>query len=66
MAVYQQTRMPTVSLPNGCRSLPIELLQIGVGARIGVSDGRSPMLRAANAAGMIIPVSLIQWTWSES
>ncbi len=26
MACYQQTKLPTVSLPNGCRSLPVELL----------------------------------------
>lgn len=28
MAVYQATKMPTVSLPNGCRSLPIEVLPL--------------------------------------
>ena len=26
MAVYQATGMPTISLPNGCRSLPVDLL----------------------------------------
>lgn len=26
MAVYQATKIPTLSLPNGCRSLPIEVL----------------------------------------
>ncbi|KAL9655841.1 hypothetical protein ABK040_000903 [Willaertia magna] len=26
MAVYQKTGIPTISLPNGCRSLPIEIL----------------------------------------
>ena len=28
MAVYQETKIPTVSLPNGCSSLPTELLSI--------------------------------------
>ncbi|KAG2378480.1 hypothetical protein C9374_008119 [Naegleria lovaniensis] len=27
MAVYQKTGIPAVSLPNGCRSLPIEVIQ---------------------------------------
>ena len=26
MSVYQETGLPAVSLPNGCRSLPVELL----------------------------------------
>ncbi len=28
MAVYQATQMPAVSLPNGCRSLPVEVLPL--------------------------------------
>ena len=28
MAVYQGTRRPAVSLPNGCRSLPPEVLPL--------------------------------------
>src|SRR5690606_19667230 len=28
MAVYQSTGRPTISVPNGCRSLPLELLPI--------------------------------------
>ena len=28
MAVYQATKMPAISLPNGCRNLPIDLLPL--------------------------------------
>ena len=28
MAVYQATKMPAISLPNGCRNLPVELLPL--------------------------------------
>eukprot|EP00612_Vaucheria_litorea_P001307 CAMPEP_0171457412 /NCGR_PEP_ID=MMETSP0945-20130129/3508_1 /TAXON_ID=109269 /ORGANISM="Vaucheria litorea, Strain CCMP2940" /LENGTH=574 /DNA_ID=CAMNT_0011983029 /DNA_START=203 /DNA_END=1924 /DNA_ORIENTATION=- len=28
MAVYQETKYPTVSLPNGCRNLPVEIISL--------------------------------------
>jgi hypothetical protein len=28
MAVHQETGLPAISLPNGCRSLPVELLPL--------------------------------------